>query len=702
MHSMFQLPAWLRTRTRKLGQDPLASEAGTSPETPVDRGRARVRLPAADNITRPVIDLVRPHLATRDCLIVTGYHDFLSSLAVILREVPLLAQAPNDRTGGARSKIRIAYGVDTASATRLPGRGRGRAAGDEARRYFLERHGLAIEDTPDLMAVVAMGAIARGEIDLRVFDAAKASDVLGLSQARRLHAKVITSPIGGIAGSANFSRSGLYLNVEYDDDLRVDADDEMVRAGAKGRQAFSETIWDVSTDWNQEALEVLRRLLRPVSAEDAVARTVAEQKGFRPWRIDLLENPAAVTGYPPLPYQVDLIYEAASIVYEHGFALVSAPAGSGKTQVGMQLGYVLSETFRGVVAGDDTGGIPRGGAVVIAPPKVVKNWSVGSRHLRAIPNTKVAVRGSGDANARDKFRRDLEEAGVILLDESHTVTPAFINPSNRSLAVEFAPPAWGVCLSATLLGNNDVDWLTHLQEKRASIFMSPAYNAEMKSVFKLEGKGRNEDPIFLAEQALNPLKETETGLSDETRAKLAEMLSPFLAHRQRSCIGERDGKSTTLGRYPAITYHGRPSELLISDAQEKAIEQVARLASDLAPGKRLTSRETGRFGTLAEFRHNQNSLYARNLLNIVRASSELALWQMEHGAIGRNLRNFEVEDRARSRSAPRREDRQGNLFEDMVEEIAPDTPKCDELTRLLRTCSIQRLDGKRIKAARKI
>jgi len=695
MQSFFQLPSWLRTRTRRLAEsdvDGIDDRSRSLREAGQPAG-----LSVADNIARPVIDLVRPHLASADCLIVTGYQDFLSSLSVILRELPELMEPTSARR---RYRLRIAFGVDTANTVRL-GR-QDRPIGEDLRRHFLARHGLLVEGDGDLQAVMAKGAIERGEIDLRVFDAARAREILGISGDRRLHAKVVTSPLGGLAGSANFSRAGLYFNIEYDDDLRVASADAGVRAGAKERQAFAERIWEASADWNAQALEILQGLLRPASAEDALARTIAEQKGFRPWRVDLLEDPSAVTLHPPLPYQADLTYEAASIVYEHGFAFVSAPAGSGKTHVGMHLGYVLSETFSGVVAGDDTGGMSRGGAVVIAPPKVLDNWSTGSRHLVAIPNTKIAVRGRAGEDRPDRYRRMMEEASVILLDESHTVTPAFVNPSTRSQAVEFAPPAWSVCLSATLLGNNDVDWLTHLQEKRASIFMSPAYNSEMRAIFESERiRGSDPESPDLFGAAVNPLDQDEAGLSPETREKLSQMLSPFLAHRQRSCIGERGPEvSGGFGRYPRIAYHGRPSDLALTGRQAAAVAEVARLAGELSPGKRLVSRERTRFGTRGEFRHNQVSLQARNLVNILRSSSELALWQMEHGAIGRNLRRFEIEDRA-SRSG-RPEQAQLMLFEEMMAPDPPSTPRCDELVRLLRQRAIRSLDARRIRAVRAI
>ena len=67
------------------------------------------------NIDRPVIDLYRPHIKSGDCLIVTGYQDFLSSLAVLMKEVVELRDPDTD----ADTRIRISFGIDTSNARRL-------------------------------------------------------------------------------------------------------------------------------------------------------------------------------------------------------------------------------------------------------------------------------------------------------------------------------------------------------------------------------------------------------------------------------------------------------------------------------------------------------------------------------------------------------------------------------------------------------
>jgi len=345
----------------------------------------------------------------------------------------------------------------------------------------------------------------------------------------RMHAKIVCSPLGAVAGSANFSRSGLYRNIEYVDDL-VTGSHEL----EEERQKVAEQIWEASVDWTKEALEILDKLIRPVTAELAVARTIVEQKGFQPWRSGTRKE---ITGHQLYDYQQELTYEASAIIYEHGIAFVEAPTGSGKTEIGCHLGEVLTETFANVVPPSPVHSVARKNAAVIVPPRVVPSWEKSKTNaLTVIANSslsKKSLRGVGNDN-RDGLR--LDQFGLVIIDESHTVTPGFEHASQRATAIELAPPSWNVCLSATLLGNRDVDWLSHMQEKRASIFMTPEYIQRMGELFDREA-GRSEEEFTLSDE-LTAIDAPETVLSQPARRELSDMMAPFLTRRQRNCVGE--------------------------------------------------------------------------------------------------------------------------------------------------------------------
>ena len=186
-------------------------------------------------------------------------------------------EVPELRTAEAASetRIRIAFGIDTGNAKRL---GKPSPVSEEMKLFWLERSGLQVDDDEDLLAVLAQHAISEGNIQLRVFDPGLAQEKLGISGERRLHSKIVSSPKGAVAGSANFSKSGLYRNIEYADGLYTGSHDLQLE-----RTQAAEQVWDVSVDWNTEALEILDKLIKPVTAEDAMARMISEQKGFEPW-----------------------------------------------------------------------------------------------------------------------------------------------------------------------------------------------------------------------------------------------------------------------------------------------------------------------------------------------------------------------------------------------------------------------------------
>lgn len=669
---MINIPKWLRARPRKLpnASDPL--------QAPVERPPSSHSV--GTNINNPVVDIYRPHIRSGDCLIATGYQDFLSSLAILLTEVPEL------RVNGLEEpiRIRIAFGVDTGNTSRI---GRSVPVSEEMRLYWLERSGLRVEDHSDLLAVLARDAIVSRKIQLRVFDPGLAKKLYGISGDRRMHAKIVSSTLGAVAGSANFSRSGLYRNIEYADGL-VAGSHEL----EEERQKAAEQIWEASVDWTKEALEILDQLIRPVTAEFAVARTIVEQKGFQPW---LSGDRVEITGHRLYDYQQELTYEASSITYEHGIAFVEAPTGSGKTEIGCHLGEVLTYAFAQVVPPSPVHSVARKNAAVIAPPRVVPSWEKSKTNaLTIIANSSLSKKSLRGAGGDDQDGLRLDQFGLLIIDESHTVTPGFEQASQRAAAIELAPPSWNVCLSATLLGNRDVDWLSHMQEKRASIFMTPEYIQRMSDLFDREALRPVEEFTLIDE--LTAIDAPETALSHSARLELSDMMAPFLTRRQRNCVGE--GEFVGRKAYPILRSHGRPKSMAATRSQVERLEDVAQLCRDLAPGSTITAVERSRFGNTSTRRNTQDQLYIRNLLNILRANSAQAAWEMESGAIGRWLRDFEARNSARKRkSAPG----QLELFEDLVLDDAP-TPKCDSLAAMLASKPLRDIDRKRYSACAEI
>ena len=669
---MFSLPDWLRSKPRQL------TEVDQRPDImPGTEPHAKV----GTNIDRPVIDLCRPHIVSGDCLIVTGYQDFLSSLSILMKELPGLKDPESEDD----VKIRISFGIDTANAKRLSTR---KPVTEEMKLYWLERSGLQVEEDHDLLAVLAKHAIQAGKINMRVFDPDLAKRNLGITGDRRLHAKIVSSPEGAIAGSANFSYSGLYRNIEYVDGFDAGTHELQVE-----RTETAEQVWDVSVDWNAEALEILDKLIKPVTAEAAMARTISEQKGFEPW---LTGDRKGITSHTLFGYQQELTYEACSIVYDHGIAFVEAPTGSGKTEIGCHLAEALSETFSEVVPRSQVHGVARKNAAVIAPPKVIPSWrKYSTNSLTPMANSQLAkqqLRGAGDD---EKSGLRLDQFGILIIDESHTVIPAFDQPSQMASAIELAPPSWNVCLSATLLGNRDVDWLTHMQEKRASIYMTPTFIEAMGELFERETHVAKDN--LNQDARLSVLSEPDKTLTRQTRMELAQLVSPFLARRQRRCIGE--GEGSTKRSYPRLKNHGRSKKLKVTKPQQVRLGEIVSVCKELSPGIRVTAVEKSRFGHVNTQQSTQDQLYIRNLLNILRVNASQAHWEMSHGAIGRSLREFERGTKSKRKDFHCDQSDMFALLE--IEEPEP-TSKCDALTHKLDLSVFKELDEKRYEACLRI
>ncbi|WP_170592146.1 DEAD/DEAH box helicase family protein [Ruegeria arenilitoris] len=669
---MFSLPSWLRSKPRKIEE---------LDQSIPERQGDDVVPKFGTNIDRSVIDLYRPHIHTRDCLIVTGYQDFLSSLSILIAEIPELKE-PNFE---GELRIRVSFGVDTANAKRV---GRTGSVKQETKLRWLEKTGLEVEDNQDLMAILARRAIERGNIQLRVFDPILAQKNLGIRGDRLMHSKIVSSPIGAAAGSANFSRSGLYRNIEYADTLEAGSNDLQIE-----RTRTAEKIWEASVDWTNEALEILDKLIKPVTSEDAMARMISEQRGFRPWRTRYRKG---ITGHTLFKYQEELVYEACSIVYEHGIAFVEAPTGSGKTEIGCHLAEALSETYSRVIPRSPIHDVARKNAAVIAPPKVIPSWERhATNSLKAVANTTLSKRNLRGAGDDKKAGLRLDQFGVLIVDESHTVTPSFEEPSKMAAAIELAPPSWNVCLSATLLGNRDVDWLAHMQEKRASIFMTPDYIQTMGELFDKERQVLSD--IF-GESLNHPvIKEPRNVISRETRSELAALISPFLTRRQRNCIGQHRDRSKH--GYPVLANHGRPSTLKPTKPQRQRLDEIVALCRDLSPGGMIADTERSRFGLSQTRQSTQDRLYVRNLLNVLRVSATQAKWEMSHGAIGKQLRGFEKGAKSRKRTA---DANQTDMFSMLGVDPLLQAVKCDELTKKLSSRAMHELDEKRYEACLRI
>lgn len=659
----------------------------------------------ADNRERPVSGLVSKVLRSERSLIVTGYQDFLSALTIILDCVPDVAKRPE-------GSIRIVFGTNTESSQALGGTGR--SVSDEARSYFLGSRGLSVSNLADLRAILALEAIEKGAITFRAYDPALAAAKIGRRPAM-LHAKLFIGVDCVLAGSANFSNAGIRHNLEFADD--VSRFPELAAA----RRDSAEAFWEMGTDWTETALEILRSLIRRVSAEEAAARAVVELNSFLPWKV--AGNTTA--GRPPQPFQTELIYEAAGTVYEHGFAFVEAPTGAGKTDIGKHLAAVLPVTHGETVSSaGERADQRRLGALALVPASVIGNWDRNrSSNLSLVKHSFLSRKRSEEIEELDAINRTIRSSASMIVDESHRMSSRYLAPSARSLVFEQSPAIWTACLSATLMGNQGLDGLLAFHEKRSSIYVPPQItddiNAHMNKVRRrseLLGALQNLEERLSAQETQADLFEGPdilAGEIDRTRqiikserleprdiqADLALSLAPFVVRRQRHCIGESADRTPGRFTYPIIRMARRDTRL--DDAQSQIIARIKVLAEAITTGTTLISADPKRAGQ-AEIRfHDKSRIHIRNFLAVLRSSVAFARieWLRERDSegdqrgrksIGESLRRAEASSRRALHVPP------GELQEELP---PPDdesaTPICDRIRRLLESPALQSIDEMR-------
>jgi len=665
-----------------------------------------------DNATRPVHALVKAVLHERSCLIVTGYQDFLSSLTIVLDTV-------HDLTDRPEGSIRIVFGSNTDNRRQFGGRGR--SVAQEARQYFLGARGLSVDDLADLRAVLAMDAIERGIIQFRAFDPALAETKLG-RRPPMLHAKLIVGEKSALSGSANFSINGLRRNLEFMDDASAWPD------VATARRAVAEQYWEMGRDWTETALEILRSLIRLVTPEEAVARTVHDATNFTPWRV--AGNTSA--GRPPQPFQADLVYEAAGTVYEHGFAFVEAPTGAGKTDIGKHLATVLPVSHAHTVfSWGERADQQRLGSLALIPASVLKNWTTNApANFKPIKHSHLSRQKKDEAAELDEINRAVRSSASMIVDESHRLSSRYLAPSARSLVFERSPAIWTACLSATLMGNQGLDGLLAFHEKRASIYVPPVItdqiNQHMAKVRargeltrhldqinrRIEAQGLQDDLFDSAETLKEEVNVTERRLETEglqisaLQEGLADALAPYVVRRQRACIGESANRKSGAFVYPTTRSHREDTAL--TDQQRQIIARIKTLAECITTGITLVSADPQRAGQTEIKFHDKSRIHIRNFLALLRASIIFAReeWARERdsdadqrgrASIGENLRRAERQNMRRL-AIP-----EGVLSEEVSPEVdEPQTPICDRITRLLNHASLDSIDEARAEVMRGI
>ena len=225
----------------------------------------------------------------------------------------------------------------------------------------------------------------------------------------RLHAKIYCSEDAATLGSSNFTRPGM--------ESQLEANARFTRNKDKQRYLelvqIAENYWAMGTDYNDDLIALLEKLLRWVTWQEALARACAELLEGD-WAKAYLRGeylPGDVTLWPS---QKQGIAQALYILSRQGSVLVADATGSGKTRMGVHLiGAVADDILR-------KGRIRQGKALMVCPPPVQQNWEWES-HLAGVPIDTYSHGTLSHAKSRrhELTLEALRRAQILCVDEGH-------------------------------------------------------------------------------------------------------------------------------------------------------------------------------------------------------------------------------------------------------------------------------------------
>ncbi|MBT4156586.1 MAG: hypothetical protein HOE57_03865 [Euryarchaeota archaeon] len=291
------------------------------------------------------------------------------------------------------SQIKLVFGHEPSisSISRIPSP---RKLDKEMRDYWLEK-GFSPSSNSAVMS--AIQAIKNKRVRARIHTE------------RFLHAKAYITDTAAVFGSSNFSKPGLETSRELNGRHLNGS------IGYFSINTFFNGCWDRSEDYTGKLLELLERLLRYSTWQEALARSCAA----------LLEGDWAKQLIPPnmkddfenlWPHQRQGIAQALTVLETQGAVVIADPTGSGKTKTG---GWLIRLAYQKILSNGGemaTNLIP----VMVCPASVEKNWRPLFDDLGIRPEVISTGIVSGGRKESSKNRLKLiNRTNLLAVDEIH-------------------------------------------------------------------------------------------------------------------------------------------------------------------------------------------------------------------------------------------------------------------------------------------
>jgi superfamily II DNA or RNA helicase len=269
----------------------------------------------------------------------------------------------------------------------------------------------------------------------------------------RFHAKIYIGDHAAILGSSNFSKSGTIFQTEANIRVKLSssaAADDMYR----DIKRIGEYYYSQGSDYNDQLIELLKKLFKDANWEEALARAIAEILESK-WMRDYPVLFQALMSQELWPSQKIGIARAMKIIQDQGRVLIADPTGSGKTKLATALAYTLFHWLW------ENGRKDRSNAIIICPKQVIENWEKEQQHF-ALYN-KIESMGKlslGHERNQRQLQKTIQQADILVIDEAHN----YLHPSSKRSKAIAPKSAGNVILSTATPINKKPDDLLRLIE----------------------------------------------------------------------------------------------------------------------------------------------------------------------------------------------------------------------------------------------
>jgi len=228
----------------------------------------------------------------------------------------------------------------------------------------------------------------------------------------KLHAKIYIGNYHALLGSANFSKNGITKQQEASIRVAAFSDDKEQYQYSQIKQ-LAENFYDMAEDYNERLIELLNKLLKDVTWQEALARAVAEVTEGE-WLKEYPELYQAVINTELWPTQRMGLAKAMYVIQNQGNVLIADPTGSGKTKLCTALAYTL---FHWLLA---NGKKHVSNALIISPKQIMDNWQKEEKSFKIFNNIKsMGILSTGKEKTKKQVQIDIDKASILIIDEAH-------------------------------------------------------------------------------------------------------------------------------------------------------------------------------------------------------------------------------------------------------------------------------------------